>query len=231
MSLNDFDEQYFPAWNENNPEEFLGQLHVIKDLGLIDCDHDLIFGFHAYNGMFEKYQLMTLDQKTNLKAFSDYIRKSFDPNPLTRYPFERVAQKEDENPALYFDRVKAHYFLSRDCPIPEDQRIPEISKSDIFYDYIKGIKCPETRMYLQQNCTQYENLVPMTINFTQSLSDIAESKQMADSEQDRPTQDELHPSVQSSSNCRRSPSRHRRKQTRSKSKRRSQSHQNRSRRK
>ena len=105
MSLNDFDEKLFPAWNANDPERFLGQLHVIKDLGLIHCDNDLIYG-----------------------------------------------------------------------------------------------------------------------NFTQSLSDIAESKQMADSEQGRPTQDELHPSVQSSSNCRRSPSRHRRKQTRSKSKRRSRFH-------
>ena len=231
MSINDFDERYFPAWNESHPEEFLGQLHVIKDLGLIDCDHDLIFGFFAYNGMFEKYQLMTLDQKTNLEAFSDYIRKSLNPNPLTRYPFERVTQKEDENPALYFDRVKAHYFLSRDCPIPEDQRIPEISRSDIFYDYIKGIKCPETRMYLQQNCTQYENLVPMTINFTQSLADIAESKRNKDTDKARPEQEETQQSGPSSSNYRRSSSRHRRKQTRSKSKRRSRSHQSRSRRK
>ena len=224
MSLNDFDEQLFPAWNANDPERFLGQLHIIKDLGLIQNDHDIIYGFFAYNGMFEKYQLMTLGQKTNLEAFSDYIRTSLDPNPFTRYPFQRVTQNEEENPALYFDRVKAHYFLSRDCPIPEDQRIPEISKSDIFHEYIRGIRCQETRLYLQQNCTQYENLVPMTINFTQQLSDIAKSKQIADTKLDRPTQDEIHPSVQSSSRHRHPSSWRRGVQTRSQSKRRSRSH-------
>ena len=206
MSLNDFDKQLFPAWNANDPERFLGQLHIIKDLGLIQNDHDIIYGFFAYNGMFEKYQLMTLGQKTNLEAFSDYIRTSLDPNPFTRYPFQKITQNEEENPALYFDRVKAHYFLSRDCPIPEDQRIPEISKSDIFHEYIRGIRCQDTRLYLQQNCTQYENLVPMTINFTQQLSDMQSSD------------------MQSSSRHRHPSSWRRGVQTRSQSKRRSRSH-------
>ena len=187
MSLNDFDEQLFPAWNANDPERFLGQLHIIKDLGLIQNDHDIIYGFFAYNGMFEKYQLMTLGQKTNLEAFSDYIRTSLDPNPFTRYPFQKITQNEEENPALYFDRVKAHYFLSRDCPIPEDQRIPEISKSDIFHEYIRGIRCQDTRLYLQQNCTQYENLVPMTINFTQQLSDMQSSNMQSSSSHRHPS--------------------------------------------
>ena len=55
MSLHNFDESYFPAWNEKNPEHFLSQLHAIKHMGLISNDHDLIFGYYANHEEFEKY--------------------------------------------------------------------------------------------------------------------------------------------------------------------------------
>ena len=231
MSLHDFDESYFPAWDEGDPEHFLSQLHAIKHMGLLSNDTDMIYGYYAYHEKFEKYEQLTLSQKTDFEEYCNFIRKSYDQNPFKLYPFQRIIQEEDENPAVYFSRVKAHYFRSRDCPIPSDQRIPEISKSDISHDYIQGLRCPKTRKYIQQNCTQYENLVPLTISFAQSLADNAESNRVSDKDKVRPEQEATHHSGPSSSSHRRSSSRQRRRLTRSSSKRRNRYHQSRSHRK
>ena len=171
MNLNDFNHELLPEWNEHHPENFLQQLIIIKEQGLL-TDPDIIFAFLAKNQKFNVYDSMTLSERTDIMQFCEFIRKQYAAANQTPYLFEKLSQEENEHPANFLARVKTHYYLSRDCVrIPDDSNMAEVDKVTIKDHYIMGLHSFEVRKSVRLNCTQYENLVPLTQQFSQSIEE------------------------------------------------------------